>query len=62
MDRLYDSLAQWRSASTLFLAAFLLLIVTAPAARAADPCSTDQGPAATLLLPYFEVDPANPAD
>jgi hypothetical protein len=61
MDRLYDSLAQWRSASTLFLAAFLLLTVTAPAVRAADPCSIDQRPAATLLLPYFEVDPANPA-
>ncbi|HTG35464.1 MAG TPA: hypothetical protein VLB76_21285 [Thermoanaerobaculia bacterium] len=61
MDRLYDSLAQWRSASTLFLTAFLLLIVTAPAARAADPCSIDQRPAATLLLPYFEVDPANPS-
>jgi hypothetical protein len=61
MDRLYDSLAQWRSASTLFLAAFLLLALNAPAVRAADPCSIDQMPAATLLLPYFEVDPANPS-
>src|SRR4051794_35500038 len=61
MDRLYELLAQWRSASALFLAAFLLLIVAAPVARAADPCSIDQMPAATLLLPYFEVDPANPA-
>ncbi len=40
---------------------FLLLLVAAPAARAADPCAIDQRPAATLLLPYFEVDPANPS-
>jgi hypothetical protein len=59
MDRPYGSLAQRRSASTLLLAAFLLLIVTVPAVRAAAPCAIDQMPAATLLLPYFEVDPAN---
>jgi len=41
---------------------FLLLALAAPfAARGADPCSIDERPAATLLLPYFEVDPANPA-
>jgi hypothetical protein len=58
MDRLFDKLAQWRLASTLFLALLALALAAAPA-RADDPCSIDNRPAATLLLPYFEVDPAN---
>ena len=44
-----------------FFLFLLLALVTPFAARAADPCSIDQRPAATLLLPYFEVDPANPS-
>ncbi|HEY0512709.1 MAG TPA: hypothetical protein VGH73_12440 [Thermoanaerobaculia bacterium] len=64
MDRLYEKLAQYRSASTFFLAALLIvlgiMLGTAPAARA-DVCSIDQRPAATLLLPYFEVDPSDAA-
>jgi hypothetical protein len=62
MDRLYEKVAQYRSASSFFFtAALLLMLGTAPAAGAGDVCSIDQRPAATLLLPYFEVDPANPA-
>jgi len=55
MDRLSEKLEQWRTASTLFLAFILILAVAAPA-LADDPCSVDNKPAATLLLPYFEVD------
>ncbi len=33
--------------------------LSAPAAVRADVCSIDEMPAATLLLPYFEVDPGN---
>ncbi len=61
MDRLFEKLAQWRSASSFFFALLLTMSVAAPAAQADDVCSIDQSPAATLLLPYFEVDPANPA-
>jgi hypothetical protein len=61
MDRLFEKLAQWRSASTLFFSLCFLTFVLAAPARAADPCSIDNRPAATLLLPYFEVDPGNPA-
>ncbi|HEY0512710.1 MAG TPA: hypothetical protein VGH73_12445 [Thermoanaerobaculia bacterium] len=39
----------------------LLALVVTPAARADDICSIDQRPAATLLLPYFEVDPSDAA-
>jgi len=39
------------------LAAALLL---APAGAFAEICSLDKAPAATLLLPYFEVDLDNP--
>jgi hypothetical protein len=55
MDRLSEKLAQWRTASTLFLVLSGMLAVAAPA-LADDPCSVDNRPAATLLLPYFEVD------
>jgi hypothetical protein len=37
------------------------MLGTASVVRADDVCSIDLMPAATLLLPYFEVDPANPA-
>jgi hypothetical protein len=40
-------------------ALFLLLAVSAPVAARAELCSADAVPAATLLLPYFEVDVAN---
>jgi hypothetical protein len=56
MDRLFEKLAQWRSASGLSLLLFVLLAVPA---RGADSCTIDLAPAATLLLPYFEVDPAS---
>jgi hypothetical protein len=60
MDRLYEFFAQWRFASALFaLVAFLVLGAAGPAR--ADLCSIDPLPAATLLLPYFEVDPSNPS-
>jgi hypothetical protein len=39
---------------------FLLLLGVPDTARAAD-CSIDHRPAATLLLPYFEVDPSDPS-
>jgi hypothetical protein len=47
--------------SVTFFLALLLALATSFAAWGADPCSIDQRPAATLLLPYFEVDPANPS-
>jgi hypothetical protein len=61
MDRLYEKVAQYRSASSFFLAVLFLMLGTAPAAQAGDVCSIDQRPAATLLLPYFEVDPSDAA-
>jgi len=62
MDRLYEKLAQYRSASSFsFTAALLLMLGTASVAPADDVCSIDLMPAATLLLPYFEIDPADPA-
>jgi hypothetical protein len=39
----------------------LLALVVTPAAHAGDVCSIDLRPAATLLLPYFEVDPSDAA-
>ncbi len=60
MDRLFEKLAQWRSASCLSFLSFALLVLLAVPARGADPCTIDLAPAATLLLPYFEVDPASP--
>lgn len=59
MDRLFDGLAQWRAASALFPSLLVLTLAAAGPARAADPCSIDNHPAATLLLPYFEIDPSN---
>ncbi|HEY3567188.1 MAG TPA: hypothetical protein VGP73_04575 [Thermoanaerobaculia bacterium] len=59
MDRLFEKLAQWRSASTLFFLPLFLVLLAVPA-WGADPCTIDLAPAATLLLPYFEVDPASP--
>ncbi|HEY4573229.1 MAG TPA: hypothetical protein VIJ26_04680 [Thermoanaerobaculia bacterium] len=59
MDRLFEKLAQWRSASTLSLLSLALLVLLAAPARSADPCTIDLAPAATLLLPYFEIDPAH---
>ena len=54
MDRLFETLAQWRSASNLFPLALLMALTvamtTAPAVRAAG-CSLDDRPGATLLLP-----------
>jgi len=61
MDRLFEKLAQWRSASILSLLSLALLVFLAAPARGDDPCTIGLAPAATLLLPYFEVDPANPA-
>jgi hypothetical protein len=53
MDRLFEKLAQYRSASSFFFTAALLLMPgTASVARADDVCSIDQRPAATLLLPF----------
>jgi len=61
MDGIFETRGIWRRTSrTTLLAAFLLALVATPAARAGV-CSIDQRPAATLLLPYFEVDPADPA-
>jgi hypothetical protein len=40
--------------------AVLLLALGAVPARGDDPCTIDLAPAATLLLPYFEVDPVSP--
>jgi hypothetical protein len=45
---------------TAALALFSAVLITAAPARA-DLCAVDHAPAATLLLPYFEVDLANPA-
>ena len=59
MDRLYDSLAPWRSASNLFFLGLLIAVSTA-APVLAGACSLDDRPGATLLLPYFEVDLDNP--
>jgi len=59
MDRLYELLAQWRSASALFFLTLLLAVSAMPAAWAGA-CSLDDRPGATLLLPYFEVDLDNP--
>jgi len=59
MDRLFEKLAQWRSASGLFLLALLLMMAAARPARAGI-CSLDDRPGATLLLPYFEVDLDDP--
>ena len=61
MDRLFETLGRWRSASSLFFSLCALTLAAAMPARAADPCSIDNRPAATLLLPYFEVDPDNSA-
>lgn len=58
MERLYETLAQWRSASSFILALFLLVFVAVPA-RGDDACTIGLAPAATLLLPYFEVDPVS---
>ena len=41
--------------------AVLLLALLAPASSSALDCSIDHRPAATLLLPYFEVDPSDPS-
>ena len=59
MDRLYELLAQWRSASALFFLTLLLAVSATPAAWAGS-CSLDDRPGATLLLPYFEVDLDDP--
>ncbi|MFL6234388.1 MAG: hypothetical protein ACJ76N_14745 [Thermoanaerobaculia bacterium] len=59
MDRLFEKLAQWRSASNLFLLALLLAAAARPA-LAAGSCPLDGRPGATLLLPYFEVDLDDP--
>jgi hypothetical protein len=59
MDRLYEKLAQWRSASCLPLLSLALLVFLAVPARGDDPCTIGLAPAATLLLPYFEVDPSS---
>ncbi|MEO6191975.1 MAG: hypothetical protein ABIS20_03115 [Thermoanaerobaculia bacterium] len=59
MDRLYEWLAQWRSASALFFLGLLIAVSTA-APVLAGACSLDDRPGATLLLPYFEVDLDNP--
>jgi hypothetical protein len=48
MDRLFEKLAQWRSASCLSL---LLLVFLAAPVRGEDPCTIGLAPAATLLLP-----------
>ena len=42
-----------------FFLLFLMALGAVPA-RSEDPCTIDLAPAATLLLPYFEVDPASP--
>ncbi len=59
MDRLFEKLAQWRSASNLLLLALLLALLGTVPARAGV-CSLDDRPGATLLLPYFEVDLDDP--
>jgi hypothetical protein len=43
-----------------FVLPLLALTLLALPARADDPCTIGMGPAATLLLPYFEVNPASP--
>jgi hypothetical protein len=48
----------WRLASPFFLL-FLVVALSTPQPGRADVCSIDEMPAATLLLPYFEVDPNN---
>ncbi|HSU84712.1 MAG TPA: hypothetical protein VLR69_20020, partial [Thermoanaerobaculia bacterium] len=59
MDRLFENLAQWRSASCLPLVSLALLVLLAAPARGDDSCTIGLAPAATLLLPYFEVDPSS---
>jgi len=57
----YEVSSLWRSASQFFLLFLVAAVValSAPSAVRADVCSIDEMPAATLLLPYFEVDPNN---
>jgi hypothetical protein len=60
MDRLFEKLAQWRSASSFFFFIPLaLLVLLAAPARGDEACTVGLSPAATLLLPYFEVDPSS---
>jgi hypothetical protein len=61
MKQPYEVPSLWRLASQFFLLLFavFLIALSAPAAARADVCSIDEMPAATLLLPYFEVDPNN---
>jgi hypothetical protein len=61
MDRLFEKLAQWRSASSFFFLSLSLLVLLAAPARGDEKCTVGSSPAATLLLPYFEVDPTNAA-
>ncbi|HEY2293832.1 MAG TPA: hypothetical protein VGM86_24270 [Thermoanaerobaculia bacterium] len=60
MDRLFEKLVQWRSASRLPLLSLALLVFLAAPARGDEKCTVGLSPAATLLLPYFEVDPGSP--
>jgi hypothetical protein len=59
MKQPYEASSLWRSASQFFLLLLLVVVLSVPAAARADVCSIDEMPAATLLLPYFEVDPNN---
>jgi hypothetical protein len=56
----YEVPSLWRPASQFFLLFLVVVVVlSAPPAARGDVCSIDEMPAATLLLPYFEVDPGN---
>jgi hypothetical protein len=61
VKQLYEVSSLWRSASQFFLFPLFVLVgaLSASAAARADVCSIDEMPAATLLLPYFEVDLSN---